>query len=90
MRDKKKGNKVLFFILLLTLFLMSFAVSGYIYINSKNLVFSPHADDMREMALKIGEKDNRITELEEELERYKALYEEAVKNSETVFAPENR
>ena len=45
-------------------------------------------DESPEKRIKLLEA--RVEELEEELERYKALYEEAVKNSETVFAPDSR
>lgn len=90
MKEKKDKRSVLFTVILITVFLISFSVSGYIYIISKNLVYAPYADDMRDLAMRLGEKENRITELEEEVERYKTLYEASLENSETVFAPEKR
>ena len=91
MRSGKKGKAggILIFLFLASVFFISFSVAAYIYINSENLVFEPGLEDIKKLSRLLGEKENRITELEEELERYKALYDEALKRSETVFAPEN-
>ena len=91
MQSEKKGKTggVLIFLFLAAVFFISFSVAAYIYINSENLILEPGLEDIKTLSKLLGEKENRITELEEELERYKTLYEEALKRSETVFAPEN-
>lgn len=75
-RQVKYGR--IFILILLTLFFVSFSVSALIIINSNKLVF---VSDMEEYEAITGglkdneDKDQKIIDLTEQVERYKSMYE---------------
>ena len=82
--SKKKEKRYLWIypFLVLSLFFISFSVSAFIFMNSSGLVFSSNEEELQALSEKIGEKEEEITELSYQLERYKTLYEkELLKNN---------
>lgn len=80
MEKKNKQPKFgrIFILILLTLFFISFSASALIIINSNKLVF---VSDMEEYEAITGglkdneDKDQKIIDLTEQVERYKSMYE---------------
>ena len=87
----KTGTKgIIIILVLLILFFSSFAASAVIYIKSEDLIYAPDAAENSELIKRLGEKENEITELKVQLERYKAFCSEISEESETVFSRENK
>lgn len=75
-RQVKYGR--IFILVLLTLFFISFSVSALIIINSNKLVFVSDLEEYEAITegLKDNEdKDQKIIDLTEQVERYKSMYE---------------
>lgn len=62
--------------LVLSVFFVSFSVSTFLFMNSSRLVFAANEEEFKRLSGLMGEKDSEITELKNQLERYKLLYEE--------------
>ena len=79
MKQQKKNNgKGIFLIVLLTLFFISFSTSAWIIINSNKLVFVDDIEEYKNITegLKSNEdKEQKIIDLTEQVERYKNMYE---------------
>lgn len=87
---KKKISDLVYILLIFTIFFTSFSISAFIYLKSENLVFSDNAEDIKELASQLSKKDKEISKLENQLERYKSLYEDALYASSVIEYPDEK
>lgn len=81
MEKRRKLYGVILLMAVMVAFLVSFSVSAYFFMNSGNLVFSENEDELKRLTILLSEKESRIADLEYELLRYKAMYEEELRKS---------
>lgn len=84
MAEKKRNQRWVYPFLILSLFFISFSASAFIFMNSSKLVFSSNEKELKSLTETIGKKDEEITELKYQLERYKRLYEAELSENEPM------
>ena len=87
-REKKKIKFSFVFISLLTVFFVSFSCSAWIIINANKLVFADNYEQYKSIMDNMQSdenKDAKIVDLEEQVERYKELYESASEENRALI-----
>ncbi len=87
-KEAKGKGKLIWLIVLLTVFFISFSVSSFIIINANKLVFVKDYENYLAIVEGIeanGSKDQQIVELTEQLERYKEMYSGLAEENQSLI-----
>ncbi len=80
----KNDKKLIIILSLATAFFLSFSVSAFVFIKSNGLAFVKDIEEYERKVKIVDQAEEKIADLEEQVERYKKLYENAIKDNKRL------
>jgi hypothetical protein len=80
----KKDKRLIPLLSLATVFFLTFSVSAFVFIKANGLAFVKDMEEYERKVKIVDQAEEKIADLEEQVERYKKLYENAIKDNKRL------